>query len=155
MKHFAAGLLMAVALVSSVFAQMPDVPMRGDVKVRLDAAASVIWQQVSADATIESMHSDGLFSVVGLADDGSMVATFYVNSRTGGDVPQGPIADDPVPVLRTSWCDKDGVTHEVVTPIVSSTDGGVDRAIGLHEKLVGRLQAKHPPRPCPPPPAGP
>lgn len=153
MKHFHC-LLMIVALAVSALAQVPDLPMRGDVKVRLDVASSVIWQQIAADATIESLHADGLFSAVGLADDGSLVASFYVNSRTGGEVPQGPIADEPVPLLRTSWCDKDGVTHEVVTPIVSSTDGGVDRAVGLHEKLVARLQAKHPPRPCPPP-AGP
>lgn len=96
-----------------------------------------------------SLHENELVSMTGLAEDGELCMAIYGTQGSASKfVAQG--TDDPVPSLKTSWCDAQGVTHEVVTPIVSQTEGGIDRAHALHEKLVAKMQAKHPPRPCPP-----
>ena len=117
-----------------------------DARLRLESLAPVVAQEFDGGA-VWSLHADGTESLFGIATDGTLCSSF----ASTGSKPQGPIGAPPVPQLRTSWCDALGVTHEVTTPIDSSTDAGVDRATALHEKLVARMQAKHPPRPCPPP----
>lgn len=150
-------LLMVVALTLGAFAQkLPDLPpLNGGPLPRLEAAAVPMSTTFVGDALF-TMHADGGMSLAAIDADGELCASFYASG--GGDTPQG--VGDPVPTLRTSWCDKDGVTHEVVTPIVSTTEAGLTRATQLHDRLVGLLQARHPPKPCPaptppPPPPGP
>lgn len=126
--------------------QEPTHPI--DARTRLESLSPIVAQSIDG-ADVWTLHANGSESLFGVADDGTLVCSF---ATTGGkDGPQGPIGSQPVPTLRSSWCDALGVTHEVTTPIDSSTAAGIDRATDLHEKLVARLQAKHPPRPCPPP----
>lgn len=142
-------LVAAVALIAAcVTAQNPY--WNGDSLPKV-VASSIVWQSIEADGTIVSMHENGVLTFATVDSEGTFHASFAGTTRDVESM-QGPIgATDPVPTLRTSWCDKAGVTHEVVTPIVSTTDAGLDRATDLHDKLVARMQAKHPPRPCPPP----
>ena len=128
--------------------------MRADVKGQMLELQSVVATSITTEGDIWNLHANGLESLYGVSDDGEMVVSYYGNSKTGAKAPQGPIGGEPVPVLTTSWCDKDGVTHTVSTPIVSQTPAGVEKATKLHEQLVSILQAKHPPKPCPPPPPG-
>lgn len=60
------------------------------------------------------------------------------------------ITGGPLPTLRTQWVDADGVEHEVSTPVQSTTQAGVRRAVQTHEALVAALKALHPPAPPPP-----
>lgn len=149
MKRFAMLAMVMALFAGGLLAQ--EWPIYGDAKERISATPATIWSQVDSDGAIVSLHENGLVSMATIAEDGSLVMSFATNGAV--DIPQGQVGDEPVPVLRTSWCDAKGVTHEVVTPIVSTTDAGLDRATALHDKLVSRQQAKHPPRPCPP--AGP
>lgn len=127
----------------------PQDPVDG-AKERLALLAPVVAQQFDG-ADVWTLHADGTESLFGISADGVLVASFASDGTQKNAAAQGPIGQQPVPTLRSSWCDALGVTHEVTTPIDSSTSAGIDRATELHEKLVARLQAKHPPRPCPPP----
>lgn len=145
-------LLMIMSLALGVPAQdwlgLP--PLNGGPKLRLEASAPPL-STTFVDSGLMSVHADGVVSLVAIDEDGTLLASFAASG--GVDTPQA--FGDPVPTLRTTWCDKDGVTHEVVTPIVSTTDAGLQRAINLHNQLVGIMQRAHPPKPCPPPPPPP
>lgn len=114
-------------------------------KVRLESMAPVIAQSFDGDALV-NLHEDETVSMLSVAGD-DFVTSFYKAGL------QGPIVGAETPAITTTWCDKKGVTHTVRTPIDSSTPAGIDRAVELHDKLVARMQQKHPPAPCPPPPA--
>lgn len=120
--------------------------------VELKHMPAVLASTLNADLEVLALHEAGLESLSTIAEDGTFVVAF---AGTGGIATkfatQGPMGTEPVPMLRATWCDKDGVTHEVVTPIVSQTDAGLARAVALHDKLVALQQAKHPPKPCPKP----
>lgn len=127
----------------------PQDPVNGS-KDRLALLAPIVAQEFDG-ADVWTLHADGTESLFGIDADGVLVSSFASDGSAKNQATQGPIGSQPVPTLRTSWCDALGVSHEVTTPIDSSTPAGIDRATDLHEKLVARLQAKHPPRPCPPP----
>ena len=101
---------------------------------------------VICDDAIFAVHATGV-SLSSLDDDGRLIGSV---ATRGARHAQG--TGDPVPTLTTSWCDKDGVTHTVSTPIVSTTEAGLARATTLHNRLVAIQQAQHPPKPCTPPP---
>lgn len=127
--------------------------------VKLESLAPVVTQTIESDLTVRTLHADGIVSLYSIDDEGTVIASFAGTNGSASKLVtgmQGPIGDEPVPMLRTSWCDEKGVTHEVVTPVISSTDAGIKKARELHKKLVQAEQADFPPKPCPPPPpAGP
>lgn len=56
---------------------------------------------------------------------------------------------DPLPGFRTTWTDKKGVSHEVYTPIVGTTEAARRRAFETHKGLVDLMQGEFPPKPVP------
>ena len=129
-------------LVNVLFAQGPP--------LKLDWCPPILTTTEVGDAFL-NVHIDDSLSLVTIAQDGTLLASF-------GDMelPKSMMAvDDPVPTLTAQWCDADGVTHTVVTPIVSTTEQGLARALDLHTQLVRIMQNRHPPKPCPPPPPPP
>lgn len=154
LSNFLAAML--VTAFSLVAQQWPppelQVPMKGSAYERLAGVSPVVATVLHVDVmAFETLHEDGLVSLMGVADDGSLCQSFATASDLKTFVPQGPLTSDPVPVLTTTWCDEKGVTHTVTTPIVGSGEAGITKAAALHEKLVTLMQAKHPPKPCPPP----
>lgn len=137
-----------LAFIASVFSPPMQDPAT-DASWRLRQLPAAVAHEVDVAGDVWTFHEDGSESLVGLTPDGLFAASFGVASFTGNPLlkMQGPMGTAPVPTLRAQWVDAQGVTHEVTTPIDSSTPAGVDRALELHEKLVSRLQAKHPPRP--------
>lgn len=142
-------LALLFALLTSVASVAPP-PHEADGKSRLDSLAPSMVQWIDADADVWTVHADGMESLVSLADDGTVVLAVAYETRTNR-MPQDPLGQGPVPKLTATWCDAQGVSYTVEVPIDSSTDAGVKRAEELFDKLVARQQAKHPPRPCPPP----
>lgn len=119
--------------------------------VTLEQLPVAVAFSINADLSVLALHDNGITSLSGLSLDHEFCVSFYGTAGEASQfsMTQGPMGQSPVPTVRTQWCDAAGVTHEVVTPIVSQTDAGVARATALHDKLVGIMQAKHPPKKCP------
>lgn len=153
------SLLVALCLVFAAPAQEPQKNHNGlpvltpAHAITLEQLPTVVTFSVDSDLAVLSLHDNGITSLSGVSEAGEFCVSFYGAKGTATQFAstQGPMGQEPVPTLRAQWCDKDGVTHEVVTPIVSQTEAGLARAVALHDKLVSLMQAKHPPKPCPKP----
>jgi hypothetical protein len=150
---FFCALFFAAMLPAQLNLEPPKLaPLVPAFAVELKGMPAVAASSIEADLSVLAVHENGLVSLSGLTDEGEFAVSFYgTKGAATAFATQGPMGSEPVPTLRTTWCDKDGVTHEVVTPIVSQTDAGLARAVALHDKLVAMQQAKHPPKPCPKP----
>jgi hypothetical protein len=117
------------------------------------------------EALVEMRASMEVQTVSRVGTDG-LLAWHSPTSSTLFRLPAGePIAisiatDDPrskeqgitggqLPTLRTQWVDANGVEHEVTTPVQSTTEAGIRRAVQTHEALVDALKTLHPPAPPP------
>jgi hypothetical protein len=115
------------------------------------AADPPLWTVAVDDpVSVLTTHSSGDLSLSTVLDAECVVVTSH--GRVGQLASTQSPPTDPIPVIRTAWVDKGGVTHEVTTPIVSSTEAGLQRAIDLHDRLVAIMQMGHPPRPVGPSP---
>lgn len=94
------------------------------------------------DSGMIARHADGSWSCV-LADEGGVSLS---TGKSGHDDPK-EVQDPAVPVLRMKWVDRNGVEHEVTTPVPSSSEGGIDRAVRTHQRIVEAMQRLYPPRP--------
>jgi hypothetical protein len=95
----------------------------------------VIASELLDATTFLSYHEDGIVSVASVAEDRLFVS--WSGQQGGGD---------DLARLTTTWTDANGVTHSVATPIPSTTEGGIEKSLELHQKLVKKLQTLYPPR---------
>jgi len=154
-RMFACMVMVLATVLGASMAQDKEFPLsKGTPEQRLAASAVVVeshFVETGNGLALRSLHVDGMESLSMFdIEENVLIASFATYGKM--DPPQG---QDPVPTLTTSWCDKDGVTHTVTTPIVSTTEAGLQRALDTHNMLVNMQQRKHPPKPCPPPPPPP
>lgn len=102
--------------------------------------ASPIVDSTFVGDAIASVHADGSASLVGAVSLTEEVLVCSVANASQDDV-----GDPPVANLTTQWKDDSGSTQTVSTPIVSTTPGGLDRAIEIHRDLVRRMKVVYPP----------
>lgn len=135
MLHFLAGVLLSLS--AALFGSGPPLP---------DPDPNPIVMTTVVDGVVVNVHANLTLSTFDYIPEENVLLTSFAAS---GALPGGP--NDQLPTLTTSWVDAQGVTHTVATPIPSTTPDGLQRATDLHRRLVGILQAAHPPRPVPPP----
>lgn len=104
----------------------------------LTAQSPVVYTS-PIDSGMIARHADGAWTCVYADESGVSIST------SGHDDPKQDPA--PVPVLRTKWIDREGMEQEVSTPIASTSDSGLRRAMEVHERLVNAMKQAHPPRP--------
>lgn len=137
------------ALAFTAMLVAPPVPDAGS--TYLDAllaqrAAIPIVSATTVDGGVLAMHSDWSGTYVRPFEFGYCVSLADVlvdrdDQQIGGQVP----------TVRTSWTDKDGMQHEVTTPVASASKSGIERAMETHRSLVSAMQAVWPPHKAPPP----
>lgn len=98
----------------------------------------VVWSTIEANGVAVALFASGNMEAAAIDAEGNLATS------TTRDQGQNPA---PVPVLTASWVDAAGVTHTVNTPMPSTTPAAMTNAIQVHETLVKRMQALHPPRP--------
>lgn len=145
-----------VTLVCMVFSVPPDAapppaglspPAVAVALVKLDPG--VVWSEVDRDGLISLLFDDGSAVTMKLAADGG-VSTSAADAAILRAPPQGPVGNAPTPSITTSYKDEDGMTHTITTPIVSTTEAGLDAAMQTHRKLVRLMKGIYPPAPAGP-----
>lgn len=121
--------MLKLILATLVVAIMPCVLAAQD-----PFAPSDVISVTPMNGAVLSVHADGTMS---LSDGWN--ASFV---KGGG---QGPIIGSDQAVFTTKWQDKTGATHQVQTPVVSTTQTGIQKAVVLHKQLVDSLQQLYPP----------
>lgn len=122
-----------VSLFVSLLFAMPPPPM-----AKLDPA--VIWSQVDKDGTVSLLFDNGGATTMQVDSEGSVSV-----SSADAMIPQGPSTTGPTPSITTSYKDEDGMTHTINTPIVSTTEAGLNAALETHRKLVRLMKGIYPP----------
>lgn len=107
-------------------------------------ASPAVNTQLRADHVL-TVHADGSVSMVGVVASEQVLICSVCDATT--DI------QDPVnSCLSTTWRSVDNTSHTVVTPIVSVTPAGLERAIALHTELVRQMKIIYKPLPDPVPP---
>ncbi len=112
--------------------------------------AEPVWTAVDAETgAVLVLHDDARLTLSEF--DAATNAIVTATARRGAMLfaPQGT-PGGPLPTIKTTWTDAQGVQHEVTTPVDSATDAGIDRARRIHKRLVALEQADFPPRPVAP-----
>lgn len=132
------SLIAMLFLCAALFAQTP---LEAVQKAYPELAiVPIVSTSAMPGGSLSNTYANGVTAVFSVATDGSPVVTF---------LEQGPMPQEPVQTITTSWVDAQGVTHTVSTPVISQTPAGLQRAREQHEASVKWLQSKYPPRPVP------
>lgn len=97
----------------------------------------------AAEGGAVAHHADGSFTAV-ILEGSTMTLSF-------ADLARGPQGNDQIitpelPCITTRYIDAKGNEHEIKTPIESSTEAGLKRAMLAHKALFDVMQKLFPPK---------
>jgi hypothetical protein len=94
----------------------------------------LVWMD---GTVVMALHQDTNITASVLAEDGVIVTSTTAPQSPGGGT---------APTLTTSYLDKNGATHTITTPVVSTTPAGLESAKTTHRALVQLMQGMYPPK---------
>ncbi len=132
-----------LALAASLLLLAPAPAQDGGRMLGL-ASSAPIYSISIVDGIVFVYHVDNAVTAVHLGSLTSGTPQLSTFSLGGGETEEQTTNGD-VPILETCWTDIHGAKQCVKTPVASTSDSGMKRAIATHQALVAAMQKLFPP----------
>ncbi len=132
------------SLVAAIALSMPALAQDDGDGLQL-ASTAPIYKVSYSGPILMAHHTDGAVTGILLESITNGVPQLSLYSGEGRGVADIQTTNGDVPVLETCWTDIHGARQCVRTPVASTSEGGMKRAIATHQALVAAMQKLFPP----------